>query len=253
MNKKSILLIGNGASLRNCELGTQIDKFDDVIRINNWKTKGYEKDVGTKVTIWAMYNPLKGAVNFINDYKEMGLTAEQINSVVRNIDEIWYVCWNPDNILNNWKRNQSIRDIDIYDKCKRHISIQTSKKIRQITDPPSTGFSLIWLLNRMYERIYIVGFDFLGELNPRQEFHHYYGNKMSENVLRENIHQMEYEAKEVKRLIKIGKITYLTKDSQVLKSNQIEIPINIICHICGKEINRYSWESHICNYCENEL
>lgn len=49
-----IVLIGNGASLLNQNLGKIIDtQFDEVVRFNNFQIKGFEKDVGTKTTIWA--------------------------------------------------------------------------------------------------------------------------------------------------------------------------------------------------------
>ena len=131
MQDCSIILVGNGASLRDGNLGSKIDEFDEIIRINNWKTKLFEKSAGNKTTVWAMYNPLKCAVGFINNYRELGLSTDDIKELVKPVREIWYVCWNPENILTNWKINQSIKDIDAYDKCKRHISIRTSKQIRR--------------------------------------------------------------------------------------------------------------------------
>lgn len=42
-----VMVIANGPNIRkNC--GKEIDKFHVVIRVNNFKVKGYEKDVGTK-------------------------------------------------------------------------------------------------------------------------------------------------------------------------------------------------------------
>ena len=47
---KKIIIVGNANTLVGKNLGSVIDSYDDVIRINNFKTKGYEKDVGTKTT-----------------------------------------------------------------------------------------------------------------------------------------------------------------------------------------------------------
>ena len=48
-----ILLMGNGSSVMDNEFGKKIDNdFDLVYRINRFKTKGYEKNVGTKVDAW---------------------------------------------------------------------------------------------------------------------------------------------------------------------------------------------------------
>ena len=48
-----ILLMGNGSSVMDNEFGKKIDNdFDLVYRINRFKTKGYEKNVGTRVDGW---------------------------------------------------------------------------------------------------------------------------------------------------------------------------------------------------------
>ena len=52
MNNKSIIIIGNGQSILNNELQDEIDAFDIVVRINNYKINGYEHYLGTKTDIW---------------------------------------------------------------------------------------------------------------------------------------------------------------------------------------------------------
>lgn len=47
----SVVLVGNGASLRGSGLGPVIDSHDVVVRMNNFRIYGYENDVGTKRTI----------------------------------------------------------------------------------------------------------------------------------------------------------------------------------------------------------
>jgi len=47
-----ILLVGNGPSLLGSSLGKKIDEFDVVVRMNKFRLKGFEKDVGTKTTVW---------------------------------------------------------------------------------------------------------------------------------------------------------------------------------------------------------
>lgn len=47
-----ILVIGNSPSVKDYELGDIIDKFPIVIRINDWVTKKFEKNIGSKTDIW---------------------------------------------------------------------------------------------------------------------------------------------------------------------------------------------------------
>jgi hypothetical protein len=210
---KSVIVIGNGSSLRDSNLGNKIDEFDEVIRINNWKTTLFEKDVGSKITIWVMYNPKVTMPIFINGYTELGLDMNQIKDTLKELKEIWFVCWKFENLLENWKDNQLIKDLGVYDRCKRHLSIQTSKKIRGITDPPSTGFSLLYILSQMYEPFYITGFDFGNILTPNAKYHHYFGNKMSANNTAREIHHLQFEYWYISNLIKEGKIRLINRDT----------------------------------------
>ena len=52
MNKK-VVVVGSAPTLLLKELGSKIDEFDIVIRINNYVIEGYEKHVGTKTNIFA--------------------------------------------------------------------------------------------------------------------------------------------------------------------------------------------------------
>ena len=51
-----VLVLGNAPSLLNREMGKVIDGFDVVIRVNNFRIKGFEKHVGTK-TDYALISP----------------------------------------------------------------------------------------------------------------------------------------------------------------------------------------------------
>ncbi len=51
-----VLVLGNAPSVLNRDLGPKIDTFDVVIRVNNFRIKGFEKHVGTKTT-YALISP----------------------------------------------------------------------------------------------------------------------------------------------------------------------------------------------------
>ncbi|NQT62577.1 MAG: glycosyltransferase family 29 protein [Candidatus Marinimicrobia bacterium] len=51
LSKKTII-IGNGPSAAEHELGKEIDNFDQVIRINNYVTHNMENRVGSRTDIW---------------------------------------------------------------------------------------------------------------------------------------------------------------------------------------------------------
>lgn len=251
---KSIVIMGNGASLKNSGLGNKIDEFDEVVRINDWKTRGFENDAGTKTTIWGLYNPIKGAVNFISGYRGYGYSKDEIIDIADSIREIWYICWKEDNLLESWKLNTPIKQLKLYDRIKRHQSIEFSKKISKIIYPPTTGFNLICTMSSIYDKIYLAGFDFAGTTQPNMTNHHYYGKKKLKDVLEREIHNPHLEYEIVKRMIGEGKIEFLTQKTKIIKGNFIgghKLIGN--CESCGRPISLYDWEQLICNYCENEI
>jgi len=52
LQDSSILIIGNGPSAAEHELGSKIDRFDQIIRINNFVTNQMEPQVGSRTDIW---------------------------------------------------------------------------------------------------------------------------------------------------------------------------------------------------------
>lgn len=50
----STIVVGNGGSLLDREMGNLIDSYDTVVRINRCKTDGFEKHVGSKTDIWVV-------------------------------------------------------------------------------------------------------------------------------------------------------------------------------------------------------
>lgn len=250
----SVIVIGNGFSLKNKKLGSKIDEFDEVIRINDWKTKLFEEDAGTKTTIWGVYNPEKGIRNFINGYTELGLNDNEIKKVANQINEIWYISWKLENILDDWKKSGVVKQLNIYDKCKRHISVSYSKKIRRVIDIPTTGFILIYILSNMYDKIYLAGFDFAGEKEGEtSKFHHYYGKKILKDIKNRDIHDPKIEYEYIKQLIKQNKVEYLTKHTKIENANFIgEYKLIGNCTSCNHSYSLYNWEQPICNYCEKK-
>lgn len=59
----SVLMIGNGPGAVARPMGPVVDAFDEVVRFNNYKIEGFERQVGTKTTLWSSFfrridNPL---------------------------------------------------------------------------------------------------------------------------------------------------------------------------------------------------
>lgn len=228
---KSILLIGNGGSLKGKGLGNKIDKFDEVIRINEGKTKGWEEDAGMKFTIWCTYNPEKKFIKYHKGYQNRGYTKEQIADIVSSIKEIWYVSPLPQ-YLHGWGGyDRFYKNIGIKDFTKRIESEDTMRDISKTVRHPTTGFILMNILLRMYDIIYITGFDFLG-LREDVPNHHYFTDTPMKRVSNGSVHEFDKELKWCLEREKEGRIINLTKDMVIEKSKFI-----------GKIVeDKYEWE-----------
>jgi hypothetical protein len=50
--RQNICIVGNSTSIKERGLGSTINQFENVCRINDWVVKGHQKDVGSKITHW---------------------------------------------------------------------------------------------------------------------------------------------------------------------------------------------------------
>uniref|UniRef100_A0A3P9J4H9 Lactosylceramide alpha-2,3-sialyltransferase n=1 Tax=Oryzias latipes TaxID=8090 RepID=A0A3P9J4H9_ORYLA len=68
---KRCIIVGNGGILSNKSLGSRIDQYDVVIRLNEAPVKGYSKDVGSKTTMRITYP--EGAIQKPENYEDNSL------------------------------------------------------------------------------------------------------------------------------------------------------------------------------------
>lgn len=153
---KKVLLIGNGTSILDHEIGHKIDDFDTVVRFNSYTTKGYEKYIGTKTDIW--FTCMDKHIDNINNYNQV--------------------------IVHSWF-NES--DCELFKKLKSKRSDITKIKDINYHDlkGPSTGLIAIdYFLSNNCE-VYLHGFDWWD-----RDKHHY-----ADDEIRGELHdpKKEYE------------------------------------------------------------
>ena len=51
---RGTVIIGNGRSVLGLGAGPTVDRYDTVIRFNDYQIEGYERDIGSKVDVWVM-------------------------------------------------------------------------------------------------------------------------------------------------------------------------------------------------------
>jgi len=210
----TICIVGNSPNLKDKNLGFLIDRFRAVCRINDWITKDYEKDVGTKTTHW-----VTGCGKQIPSWSKN-----------RNIADKIVIAIFPIEILNKWARKR--RAAYSKRRCHKHwgypkngkqiwetmnhnffntvknVTILSSSNlclIRKKTIPYySTGLAAIAYFVFVLEyEVYTIGFDFYQSSST-----HYWG-KATKHA---RGHNFKKEAEIYKRWADEGKIKLLDKN-----------------------------------------
>ena len=166
-----VLLMGNGSSVMDNKLGEKIDNdFDLVFRINRFRTKGFEENVGTKVDGWFVCD--NGVQWLENETDEV-----EGSSRWKDIKNIFFV--SP-----KFKHDQELRAPECQRAmgfCKsvaQYLPPTLENQINSVVDfsPawPTTGLVSIQYLTNSFPKIYIHGFD--GH-SKKYKYIHYYDTK----------------------------------------------------------------------------
>lgn len=216
---KTCIVVGNSFSNKNSLLGTSIDKYDVIIRMNDAPVRGYEDDVGSRTTVRLFYpesasaNPsihndpdtLLALVPFKpNDLrwlKESLYNETRVSLLLQNQEKFW----KPPPMI--WlARPSQVRILDPY--FTQHA---VSSLLRQRNNPrrlsPTMGCLAVFVALNYCDVVHIVGFGY-----PRvRKFEvpmHYYGEKTME-VMKDSSHDVSLEAQVLKSLEEAGAIKNL--------------------------------------------
>tara|TARA_Y100000310_G_scaffold278373_1_gene296782 strand:+ start:89 stop:694 length:606 start_codon:yes stop_codon:yes gene_type:complete len=158
-----VILVGNGSSVLDNEMGEYIDsEFDLVYRINRFKTKGFENYVGNRVDGWFLADT---GVQWII------VPKEEIEGSMRWKEFEYVFIYCPNFKYDIGKIEYASNIIDEI----QMIPPTYEDNINSIVDLkpmwPTTGLVSIQFLLENYQNIYIHGFD---SHNDKYEYIHYY-------------------------------------------------------------------------------
>ncbi len=179
-----MILVGNGASAADSDLGEVIDSFKTIVRFSWFWIEGFEEKVGTRTDIWSTTIYCKKRL------------AE--NSFSRVIAHSWQ--WDP----SKCKTFRLLRDaFPEVEKTKRETIREMSDFIDlEKTYAFSTGAIMAWIFLKDRDSITLTGFDWAkGILADR----HHYGDKQT----RGGIHQPDLEFQFFQKLKQQKKIRFL--------------------------------------------
>lgn len=198
----NVVIIGSSPSLLGLEKGLFVDSFDEVIRFNKAKVKGYEKDIGSKTTVRVCNNWTFAHKK--NNYK----TSEQNTNFLFTISKEEKLLYRGKEDLSANKQDFSrgisrLKDREVYrtfpgedQLIKPLIGWDIKLQDKRLT----AGMVLISMCVLSDIKPTILGFDLI-----EGPFTHYYEKSF---CLNHPIHDTKEERRILNNWIKEGKVIY---------------------------------------------
>ncbi|XP_048837169.1 CMP-N-acetylneuraminate-beta-galactosamide-alpha-2,3-sialyltransferase 4-like isoform X1 [Brienomyrus brachyistius] len=218
---RTCIVVGNGYTIKNSSLGSIINTYDVVIRLNDAPVRGYEADVGSKTTLRLFYPESASHQPALHNNPDtlMVLVPFKQNDL-RWLKEILYDekrvrkgFWKPPPQI--WQGKSShIRILDPYflrQTASKLLKIPLLPKWSQRSIHPTTGILAIYMALSYCDVVHITGFGYPLSKNQKDPIHYYGSDTMT--AMKNSYHDLSHEAQALKRLEKSGAIQYLLPQS----------------------------------------
>lgn len=193
LNREDILLIGGGKSVLNYEIGSIVDTFPTIGRINNYQTKSYEVNIGTKTNIW--FNGANQGLKINTHIPPRVVVLIPPKILVKKGAKIH------DRII----RRLNTKEYELVSKNKMD-KFESDVKSERLTTGTN---SILWSLEN-FNRVFIHGFDFFIDSKT-----HYNDSKIKTWLIENGIikkalkHDISNEKRYIESLITKGKLIKL--------------------------------------------
>ncbi|XP_027876255.1 ST3 beta-galactoside alpha-2,3-sialyltransferase 3b isoform X4 [Xiphophorus couchianus] len=216
---KRCIIVGNGGILYNKSLGSRIDEYDVVVRLNGAPIAGYKRDVGTKTTLRITYP--EGAIQKSEHYEGDSLF---VFSAFKPIDFKWLRNMVFKEKLNRmegfWKsvaqhvprKPAEMRILNPYfiqEAAFQFIGLPFNNGLMGKGNIPTLGTVAITMALHNCDEVAVAGFGY-DMTAPQAPLHYYESVKMS--AIKESwTHNIAKEKEFLRKLVKANVITDLTK------------------------------------------
>ncbi|KAG8591166.1 hypothetical protein GDO81_000072 [Engystomops pustulosus] len=216
------IVIGSGGILHGLQLGSAIDKYDVVIRLNNAPVHGHERDVGNKTTIRMTYP--EGAPISEREYFNNSLF---VTVLFKHADFLWLQAVLKNETLSTWDRLFFWKSVTEKLPLKSHqirilnplIVKETAMDILEFLPPrqkwwgwdknvPTIGAIAIVLATHLCDEVSIAGFGY--DLTQPHIPLHYFDNLCMNAMNRQPMHDVSKERKLLQTLVREGVVKDLS-------------------------------------------
>lgn len=181
---KSVVLVGNGPGVIGANIGAIIDAHDEVVRFNNFKTAGFERDIGAKTTLWSTFG--KGVVPADSPPPVRVVLVHENATPAGSPQQVFRL------------------PSAFYKRMMEEIrAISKHQKASEVT--PTSGFLVTrWLLESGCPHVNLAGFDHFSKAKSGQ--HHYWNVK---TFARPADHDGDAERQLLQPFLIAGRLAYL--------------------------------------------
>jgi|TARA_B100001758_G_C18414596_1_gene618507 hypothetical protein len=151
---KTCAIVGSGPTVFNNEYGEEIDKYDYVVRFNLARTKGFEKNVGTKSDFRVVSTKSYGYIENPGYEKHRFDFFQSLDDhiiIKPRADNMWR--WFVGGLINNIDSKSKISVIDV--ESMNFIS----REFKHMIEPSCGLLGIIYFLN-YFKVLDLYGFDF---------------------------------------------------------------------------------------------
>ncbi|XP_062380901.1 lactosylceramide alpha-2,3-sialyltransferase isoform X2 [Sardina pilchardus] len=216
------VVVGNGGILRGLELGTLIDQFDMVIRLNSGPVRRFSKDVGNRTTIRMSYPEGSPKV-----WEDVDPKLKYVAVIYKSVDFNWLNAMITKQKVSLWDWLffwQKVPDeipikLSQFYILNPEIIRETALDLLQYPKPkfrlwgwdqnvPTLGMSALNLASYLCDEVSLAGFGY--NLSQREASLHYYDNLPMSSMLTQEMHNVDQERALLQSLVAEGSIADLT-------------------------------------------
>ncbi|KAK9541571.1 hypothetical protein VZT92_001604 [Zoarces viviparus] len=215
-NCRRCVVVGSGGVLHGSHLGSHIDQYDIIIRLNNAPVSGYEKDAGSRTTIRLIYP--EAAPRSANEYKN---TTTVALVVFKSLDLDWLTSVITKQPLSFWSKiwfwREVVDDIPLRPENFRilhpeiiHKTEEALQKyaLKQGNTVPTLGASALVMALQLCDQVSLAGFGYDMQ-HPGARLHYYETIRM-DAMKAQVVHDVNAEKLFLRDLVAAGAVTDLT-------------------------------------------
>ncbi|KAF7219974.1 ST3 beta-galactoside alpha-2,3-sialyltransferase 7 isoform X2 [Nothobranchius furzeri] len=213
---RKCVVVGSGGILHGSHLGSHIDKYDVIIRLNNAPVTGFERDAGSRTTVRLMYP--EGAPHSTNEYKKTTMVALV---VFKSLDLDWLTSVITKQPLSFWSKmwfwREVVDDIPLGPESFKilhpEIIHKTWQALRNYARKPgkvvpTLGATAVVTALQLCDQVSLAGFGYDMQ-HPEARLHYYEAIRM-DSMKVQVVHDVSAEKLFLRDLVSSGTVTDLT-------------------------------------------